>query len=129
MIKNHYESCLIERLAEKYGKVCSICGKPNELTIFYIHGQEYLEEECFESLENRYRYYLEYFDEESDFLGLIHKQCKPDYEPNQPTLEQTVKNISELIKDKQFEKMEEFVKRYHHIIPVFGRMYREGMSK
>lgn len=129
MIEKELKSRLIERLVEKYGNVCSLCGKPNELMVYYIHGQEYLELEYFDSLESRYRYYLEYFDEESDFLGLIHKQCKPDYEPNQPTLEQTQNNIIELIKDNQFQKCDEFMIRYPHIIPIFGRMYREGISE
>ena len=129
MTDNHYKSYLSDKLEEKYGNVCSICGNPDELVIDYIHGQEYLESEYFESLKNRYMYYLAYFDEESDFLGLIHKQCKPDYEPKQPTLEETMMNINELIKEDQFQKIDEFVKRYPHTIPVVGRMYREGMAE
>ncbi len=129
MIENDLKSSITDRLAEKYGKVCSICGEPDELIVYYIHGQEYLESEYFDSLENRYLYYLEYFDEESDFLGLVHKQCKPDYKPNQPTLEQTMNNINEIIRTRQFPKMDEFIQRYPHISPILARMYREGISE
>lgn len=120
---------LKKALIGKYGDACSICGKPNELTIYYIHEQEYLELQYFDSLEERFKYYLEYFDKESDFLGLVHEQCKSKNEVKQPSLEEIMVNVHEIIKDKQFEKLDDFMVRYRQTIPIILRMDREIMAE
>jgi len=127
MAKNQYKSYLFDHLAESYGNECIGCGKTTGLQVYHFCGQERLEKEFFDSNQEMYLYYLAFYDEESNYLGLKCKDCKPIRTPDRPTLEETEMVVKELIEKEQFEEVTEFIKKYPHTAPIIGRIQRENL--
>lgn len=82
-------------LVERLGSQCSICNQSDveRLDIDFISGQEYLEDQYFESRDEMYVWFVLHFKEESEYLRSICVDCK-----------------SKKIEDKsmQLTKLEEF---------------------
>ncbi len=127
MAKVDYESYLFDHLAESYGRQCINCENTSGLQVYHFWGQERLEKEFFDSDEEMYGYYLAFYDEESNYLGLICKDCKPIRTPDRPTLEETEMIVKELIEKELFEEVTEFIKKYPHTAPIIGRIQRENL--
>lgn len=125
MSRINYKSLLIDHLTEKYGKKCEVCEKTKKIDIFYPFGQEYLEAEFFESSRDRYRDYLAFFNQESNYLGLVCNQCKPEFKKNSPTLEELEITVKGMMEKGHYDKIKKYVKKYPQIEPIVVRMCRE----
>ncbi len=125
----NHKSYLIDHLIEKYGKECEVCEKTKKVDIFYPYGQECLEAEFFESSRDRYRNYLAFFNQESDYLGLVCNQCKPEFKIISPTLEELEITIKEMMEKGHYEKIRKYVKKHPQIEPIVVRMCREDFCE
>ena len=106
MKEEEVESLLKEALIKKYGDKCSKCGKEGNLNICQILGQANSEYQYFLHCTRLtgydmdypyylYNYYLNNFDAESEFLGLIcniYVIISPQY----PTYEEHLQLISQV---------------------------------
>ncbi len=67
-----------KQLVERLGNECRICGQKDieRLDVYFINGQEYLEDQYFENKEEMYVWFVLHFMEESEYLQSICISCK-----------------------------------------------------
>lgn len=124
-----YKSYLIDLLAEIHDRKCPKCGTTKNLIIDYIVGQEYLEDEYYEPEYDdvsgeRWDYYIEYFADESEYLGLICTKCKQYNKPDYPTLSDIITTLSDFLDEKQEREIEEYLEKYPQAKPFHMRLLR-----
>jgi hypothetical protein len=65
-------------LVERLGNECRVCGQKDieRLDVYFVSGQEYLEDQYFGNKEEMYVWFVLHFKEESEYLQSICISCK-----------------------------------------------------
>jgi len=128
------ESRLREALIEKYGNECSQCGLKKDLNICHIMGQANLEYDYYLNMvENTeqymnyeyyiYSYYLEYFEAESEFLGLTCNSCEI-ISPQHPTYNDVIIILGNFWDENNVSELMIFMEIHPHTQPLISRLFR-----
>lgn len=128
------ESRLKEVLIEKYGNECSQCGLEKDLNICQIMGQANLEYDYYLNCEKNtgcymdykyyiYNYYLEYFEAESEFLGLICNSCEI-ISPQHPTYNDVITILGDFWDENNVSQLMILMELHPHTQPLIFRLFR-----
>ena len=127
----NWKKSLIERLGSK----CRVCSQDSieKLEVYFVNGQEYLEEQYFENKDEMYVWLVLHFKEESEYLGLICIDCKSK-SPEDKTLPLSKleefyftpkpMDSQEIMRwmDKKAEELLVFLKKNRQFIPIEKRL-------
>lgn len=130
MIQNSLENKLVEKLSQRQGRACFVCGSSHSLQVFHYTGNEYLELEFFKTREKMYQNYLDNFDKESNYVRLICEGCKLEIrEPTAPNLAELEKLYTQANECVDLTKVVDMYKKYPHthisMIRISARWVRE----
>lgn len=125
---------LKEALIEKYGNKCSKCKFKRDLKIAHVVGQSNLEYDYYLNCEKNtgcymdyeyyiYNYYLENFDSESEFLGLICNVCVI-ISPQYPTYEEVMTALGDFWDENNLSELQVFMQLHPHTKPIIFRLFR-----
>jgi len=134
MKEEEVESLLKEALIKKYGDKCSKCGKEGNLNICQILGQANSEYQYFlhctrltgYDMDYPYyihNYYLNNFDAESEFLGLICNICVI-ISPQYPTYEEVMTALGDFWAENNLSELQVFMQLHPHTKPIIFRLFR-----
>ena len=129
----NWKKALIERL----GNECQACGLGDieQLEIYFINNQEYLEKQYFENEEEMCVWFVLHFKEESEYLGAICKNCKSSkIEENTTPLSKLEEfyftpramDSQEIMSwmDKKAEELLAFLRENKQFVPIERRLER-----
>ena len=122
-------------LVERLGNECRICGQKDieRLDVYFVNGQEYLENEYFGNKEEMYVWFVLHFKEESEYLQSICISCKSKKIENESfplsKLEEfyfTPKAMDSqeimMWMDKKAKELLEFLRENKQFIPIEKRL-------
>ena len=124
-------------LVERLGNQCRVCNQKDikKLDIGFINGQEYLEEQYFESKDEMYVWLVLHFKEESEYLQSICVDCKSKEAEDKSIplsrLEEfyftpRAMDSQEVMRwmDKKAEELLAFLKKNKQFVPIERRLER-----
>jgi hypothetical protein len=129
------ESRLKEALIEKNGKKCHSCDKLDvPLSIEYLLGQKELEKQYFDKYERTtdhgtdydkllHTFYLNNFDEESAFVGLVCDNCKV-IQKEVPSLEDALTLVDDFMNRGECNEFQLMIEKHPHTMPIINRRLR-----
>ena len=122
-------------LVERLGNECRVCSQKDieRLDVYFINGQEYLEDQYFGNKEEMYVWFVLHFKEESEYLQSICISCKSKKTENKlfplSKLEEfyftpKAMDSQEIMRwmDKKAEELLVFLRENKQFIPIEKRL-------